>query len=506
MTAPFTPYSTLRPMMPATKPSWIVNELDQQRILSYQLYEQIYWNVPDTFKLVFRGTEDKPVYLPSGKTIIETVNRFTATGMKILVQGQAGAAETVDDATRLAYQLVWNNLFKRERFWAKFAGNKRYGLIRGDWLWYLTANPLKPQGSRLKIRPLDPASYFPIWDDDDVDLIIGCHIVETLTDAKGDTYVHKTTYRKGLTELNPGPFISVEEGNFKLDEWEGPKDKPTKIIKPLQPIPGITNLPVYHIPNFDEPANPFGSSEMRGLERVIAAMNQAVSDEELALALEGLGQYWTDAPPPTDDGGEEVPWILGPGRVIEIPPGSTFNRTSGVSSVSSSQEHIRFLEAKMRESASTPDIAIGSVDVSTAESGIALAIKMAPLLAHTAEKDVSVVGVHDQMFYDIANEWLPTFEQTALPAGVEVIAQVGDKVPTDRAARLQELNDMLDRGVISRKYYRTEAAKLGYVFDENALESEIADDDARNAELADPFGARVASEAQAGVDGDGQTQ
>jgi hypothetical protein len=502
MTAPFTPYSTLRGMMPSSKPSWIINQLDQDRILSYQLYEQIYWNVPDTFKLVARGTEDKPIYLPSAKTIIETVNRFTATDMKVIVQAQIGA--TIDDATRLTYQQVWNNLFKRERFWSKFAGNKRYGLIRGDWLWYIIANPLKPEGSRISIRPLDPASYFPIWDSDDVDRIIGCHIVDMLVNDKGDQYIHKTTYRKGGTVDNPGQFITVEEGNFELDDWEGPKPKPIKMIKPITILTGITNLPVYHIPNFDEPANPFGSSEMRGLERVIAAMNQAISDEELTLALEGLGQYWTDAPPPTDDDGNELDWLLGPGRMIEVPPGHTVNRVSGVSSVSSSQDHIKSLQTWMRESASTPDIAIGSVDVSTAESGIALAIKMAPMLAHTAEKDVSIVEVHDQMLYDIQNEWFPTYERITAPVGVEVVTQVGDKIPTDRAARLSELNDMLDRGVISRKYYRDEAAKLGYVFP-STIDTDIADDDARNAELADPFGARVAAEATGGS-GDGETQ
>jgi hypothetical protein len=505
MTSPaFTPYSTLRTMFPSAMPTWIPNVLDQQRILSYQLYEQIYWNVPDTFKLVARGTEDKPVYLPSGKTLIETVNRFTATDMKVLVQAQTGA--TVDDTTRLMYQLVWNNLFKREKFWSKFAGNKRYGLIRGDWCWYLTANPAKPQGSRLTIRPLDPASYFPIWDLNDVDRIIGCHIVDTQVNDKGDTEIHKTTYRKGLTVENPGQFITVEEGIYELDDWEGPKSKPKQILKPLQTINGITNLPVYHVPNFDEPANPFGSSEMRGIERIIAAMNQAISDEELALALEGLGQYWTDAPPPTDDDGNVVDWILGPGRVVEIPSGHTFGRVSGVSSVSSSQDHIGFLTKTMRESASTPDIAIGSVDVSTAESGIALAIKMAPMLAHTAEKDVSIVGTHDQMFFDLANEWLPTFEQTALPAGVEVVSQVGDKIPVDRAARIAELNDMLDRAVISRKYYREEMMKLGYVFS-STIDDEIAEDDARNVAAIDPFGTRSDQELNlADGSGDGQTQ
>lgn len=505
MTAPiFTPYSTIRPMMPATLPSWIPDELDKLRITSYQLYEQIYWSVPSTFKLVARGTEDKPIYLPSAKTIIETANRYTATGMTVNVTLDPLAPATDDD--RLAYQAVWDDLFKRERFWSKFAGNKRYGLIRGDWLWYITADPAKADGKRLSINPLDPASYFPITADDDVDKVIGCHIVDQIQ-VGDDTFIHKTTYIKPGNARNPGQYITVEEGLFELDDWGGPKPKPVKTIRPLSTIQGITNLPVYHIQNFDEPSNPFGSSEIRGVERVMAAVNQAISDEELALALEGLGIYWTDAPAPTDDNNKPVAWNLGPGRVLEIPLGSVFNRTSGVSSVSSSMEHMKYLVQNMREASAIPDVAIGNIDVSVAQSGIALALQFSPILAHTAEKDVSIVEVHTQMFYDIKNEWLPVFERISLD-GVNVDPVIGDKIPVDRTARIDELNNMFDRSVISAEYYRTEMVKLGYTFPKN-MDAQINDETTARAEAADPFGARSAAElnANGGVDnGTGQTQ
>lgn len=45
-----TPYSTARSLM-GTLPTWM-DEYDAQRIMSYQVYEQIYKNVPETFKLV----------------------------------------------------------------------------------------------------------------------------------------------------------------------------------------------------------------------------------------------------------------------------------------------------------------------------------------------------------------------------------------------------------------------------------------------------------------------
>lgn len=506
MTLPFTPYSTLKPMMPATLPSWIPNELDKQRIVSYDLYERIYWGVPETFKLVARGTEDKPIYLPSAKTIVETANRYTATGMTVNVSLDPLAPAT--DADRVAYQAVWDNMFKRIRFWSKFAGNKRYGLIRGDWLWYLVADPLKPEGSRIDIRPLDPASYFPITAEDDVDRIIGCHIVDQITYGENDDVViHKTTYIKPGNPRNVGQYITVEEGIYELDDWGGPKPKPIKQLRPITVIPGITNLPVYHIQNFDEPSNPFGSSEIRGIERICAALNQAVSDQELALALEGLGIYWTDAPAPTSDDAPNVkiPWNLGPGRVLEVPAGSTFNRTSGVSSVTSSLDHMRFLTQNMRESAAVPDVAIGNIDVSIAQSGIALALQFAPIIAHTAEKDVSIVEIHSQMFYDIKNEWLPVFERIS-QEGVVVMPVVGDKIPVNREAKIAELNDMLDRLVITTEYYRQEMTKLGYQFPDGIGDAINAETQAR-AEAADPFGARSADELNGGVDnGEGQTQ
>ena len=49
----FTPYSTARNLM-GVLPTWM-SEWDAQRITAYQIYEQIYWNVPDTFKLLQRA-------------------------------------------------------------------------------------------------------------------------------------------------------------------------------------------------------------------------------------------------------------------------------------------------------------------------------------------------------------------------------------------------------------------------------------------------------------------
>lgn len=490
MTSPgiFTPYSTVRSLMGAL-PTWISDDLDKERIQSYQIYEQIYWGIPETFKLTARGAENRPIYVPTGRTIVDTTHRYTATGFGISVDlrtaGEASASADVQALT-----LAMDDLFTRERFKSKMNGNKRYGLIRGDWLWHIVGDDTKMQGSRISIYALDPASYFPIWDEDDLDKIVGCHIVDTYVDAKGDQFIKRLTYRK--TETGS---ITSEAALFELDNWQGPEAKPKTILKPPMELPpSITALPVYHIKNFDEPANPFGSSELRGLERIIAAVNQTISDEELALALEGLGVYATDAPAPVNDDGEETDWVLGPGRVVEVPSGNKFERISGVTSVKASQDHIAFLLQMMREASGTPDVAIGKVDVAVAESGISLMLQMAPMLAKVEEKDQLVIDTHDQMWFDLVNGWFPGYESTSF-GDARVKSRMGDKLPVDRAAKFTELNDMLDKKVISVSFYRAEAAKLGYVFPDNMDAEIVASTRAISEATADPFGSRLTDEA-----------
>jgi hypothetical protein len=497
MTAPMTPYSTLNLFWPQAMPTWIPNVLDQERIQSYQIYEQIYWNVPETFKLVWRGQEDKPIYVPTARTIIEATNRYIAPDFGFTVTPRSDVVATMPAERVSQAQEAFADLFTRERFFSKFSGNKRYGLIRGDWMWHIVADPAKPEGSRISIYPLDPGSYFPIYHPDDLDRILGCHIVDTFQNEDDETQIRRLTYRKG--EL-PGAPITVEEAIYELDDWEGPAAKPTTILRPPTIVPGITTLPVYHIKNFEEPANPFGSSELRGVERLLGAINQSVSDEELALSLEGLGLYGTDAPHPTNEDGEPINWILGPGRVVEYPMGHHFQRINGISSVGPYQDHLNYLQTKLYNATGVSDAAMGIVDVSVAQSGISLQLQFQPMVAKTNEKDQEILAVHDQMFYDLATQWLPAYEHLGFE-GLRISPRVGGKIPVDRVARLTELNEMLDRGVISTKFYRSEAAKLGYVFPEN-IQDEI--DEERTAKAvaeaaSDPFLARANADLGGGV-------
>lgn len=480
----FTPYSTGAEYFGA-KPSWIPNELDILRIQSYQTYEELYWNVPDVLKVSLRGTNTLPMYVPAARTIINTTNRYYGADFRVVCSGQGDAAT--------AAQMAINDFIKRERFRSKFNGGKRYCLIQGDWIWHLTADESKPQGQRLRVTALDPGMYFPITDDDDVDRVIGCHLVETISTEDGDR-IRRLTYRK--TEDGG---ISVEEGVFKTDKWEGPADKPERIIQPLTMLPpSITSLPVYHTKNTDTPGDPFGSSEVRGLERLFSGLNQAMSDEDLALAMMGIGMYVTDASQPIDPKTRQpVPWELGPGRVVHH-DGNRFDKIGGVSGLSDSYgAHYNRLWEAIKQSSGTPDVAIGTVDVQVAESGIALALQLGPIVDKGNEKNDLLLDSHNQMFYDLLNMWFPAYEQTTF-SEVAIDCFVGNGVPLDREARFAELNDMLDRGVIDTEYYRDEAKKLGYTFPDGIGDRAKAEYDSRNAAPADPFADRLDQETDDG--------
>lgn len=479
----FTPYSTGAELF-GQKPNWIGDELDQQRILSYQTYEQIYWGVPDIFKVALRGSNDLPIYVPTAMTIINTTLRYVAPKFSVITSDGTTGKQSADSVTAAQWL---REFFKRERFMSKFTGFKRYGLIRGDAIWHLTADESKLLGTRLSLTALDPGMYFPITDEEDVDKVIGCHLVEQISTADGPR-IRRLTYRK-IPKPDGGNTVTVEEGLFETDKWGQPDARAQTVIQPPTQLPDvITSIPVYHVKNFEEPGNPFGSSEIRGLERLMSAINQTVSDESLALALAGIGVYATDASQPVDPQTKlPVPWRLGPGRVIHH-DGTNFQRVQGVGSVQPYGDHYDRLWAAIKNAASVPDVAIGNVDVSVAQSGIALALQLGPMLAKSGEKNDLITDVMANLFYDLVNMWVPAYEDITFDLlGIDCVT--GDAVPVDRAARFAELNDMLDRGVIDTGYYRIEAAKLGYVFPDDIGTTADAEFKARN---ADQFGTQLA--------------
>lgn len=497
--ADMTPYSTAKPFFgPLT--TWVPPE-DAERIAAYQLYEGIYRNVPDAFKLVQRGSEASPIYIPSAKTIVEAKNRFLAKRWNYTLDPKLGSP-----AEREAVGGALTTLFRRERIYSKFGTQKRYGLIRGDAVWHVVADPAKPPGRKLSLYEVDPAAYFPIEDPYNSDKVLGCHLATPVLLESGATSIKRQTYRK----LDNGG-VSYELSWWEVGAWDD-REGSQQELKPAREVPlgdfnrpvrptalplTITSLPVYHVKNSRVPGASFGTSDLEGFERIIAGVNQAISDEELTLALEGLGLYATTSGPPVDDEGNETTWKIGPGYVVELDPDAKFDRINGVTSVTPLLDHIGYLERAMREAAGVPDIAIGNVDVQTAESGIALAFKMAPILAGNEEKEQELLGVMDHLLYDLVKMWLPTYEQ--LPAGfAQAVSIVDDPLPVNRAAVIQELTQLLatDPPLISAEYARTVLSeRLGYEFADELGATVVAEAAAlAAARNPDPFASRVASE------------
>jgi hypothetical protein len=500
-------YATAKPFLGAL-PAWIASDAEKRRVASYALYEAMYWNVPDTFKLVSRGAEDKPIYVPSGKGIIETMHRYLAPSLTVVCDEMYGTPQE-----QVAALQVWNDLARRERFASKFNSNKRYGLIRGDSAFMLSGNPIKEPGTKISILPVDPSSIFPIENPAMPGEIIGYHIAEEV--QRGDkTFIRRLTYRKETGMGGPSP-ITMEDALYEVDAWGGPgmleeEAKVVEVLSPLVTLPQpIDSLPIYMIPNFEIPNSIYGASEMKGLERMMAAVNQSVSDEELTLALEGLGVYWTDSGSPVDENGEETDWNLGPARVVEVPTGKKMNRLNGASSMAPYQEHIKMLMDMLYEG--TPAVARGTVNVQAAESGIALLLELSPILARAEEKELTITDRLGNMFFDLP-KWLVAYEGGIMNPllNVRMLPTYGDKIPPNRSKDLADLLTIAKATpqIVPMKYIRQRMRSIGFddLPDDATLEAEIlAEQEARARVQQDAFGVAVDREVNADLNSSNTT-
>lgn len=490
MTAPLSAtgqYASAAPFFGSAASNLSGSPDDSIRIQAYELYENLYFNRPENLKLLLRGVDDEgtnPIYLPSARKCIEATNRFLAVEFDFAINPDRG-----EPAAQATMERLMGNLFKREKMSVKFANQKRFGLIRGDACWHITADDSKEEGKRISIHELNPSNYFPIEDPDNPDRLLGCHIVDVVPDPEDDkkTIARRLTYlRKGVVPRGgdqPGYMvpegvdiglapITSETTHWAIGKWDDRNMKADDLEKVSHPsdrelveLPAqITSLPVYHWRNVTIPGETFGMSQISGIESLILAMNQSITDEDLYLVMQGLGMYWTDARPPVLPGTNTAgTWEIGPGVVVEVPEGHTFSRVDGVGNLDVFQNHIDSLGRHGMEGLGIPDIAAGKVDVTVAESGVSLALQLLPILASNAEKEEEILGTVDHMLYDISQQWLPAFESVTLPE-VVVSAIVGDPVPKNRDSKIQEIILLFTSGLITVAMAQAELAKLGYDF------------------------------------------
>lgn len=461
-----TPYASAMPYVDKLADG--LTEYDAQRLASYDLYDDLYATDPETLrKMMDLSEDDDPRFLPLAQTIVDTMSRFVGKSWRFNVLPDYGSP-----ADQQTAQTTLEAFFRRERVQAKFDAMKPELIRRGDAIWYLRADPEKPEGTRISISTIDPRVYFPIEDPDEPDRILGAMMVEDLLNEENEVITKVQRWLKTDHPDHPSPegeFIAYDSAIYEQGTFFEEDSKPIQITVPLDIIDGISHLPLYHIKNREQSQNPFGRSDLTGLESLCSGASQALTDQDTAIAMAGLGMFWTDSEPPTDENGEVTDWVIGPRRVVEVGVGRKFDRVAGVSNTSESTGHIRLMEDRAYGSLGISDIATGiKVDgMAGAFSGIALAIRMQPIMDAADLKDSAINAVMTQMFYDL-KQWFQVYENINFgeETQIESWSSSSDRVPFDRQQAWSELMDGYNAGVFSLKYVQTQLIeRFGYTFE-----------------------------------------
>lgn len=463
---------------------------DKLRCQCYDLYESIYVNSSSDLKLLLRGDDSYPILMPSGRKIIEATHRFLAQGFEYLVEPDFGS-----DAARADLNAYLQDMFKREAMRAKHTGRKRWGLIHADAFFYIYADSNKPVGKRVSIAQLDPRNVFKIEDGNG--RLTGYHLVDIVQDFRSpDDKSKKLSRRRTFRRVvgDNGEFTGTitseltywdgaywdDRGAFKEEERAKKRVVNINLDQEAFALPEfITALPVYHWRNKPPMNSSWGTSQLEGMETLMYALNQSLTDEDATIVFQGLGMYVTNASPPIDPNtGELTDWNIGPMQIIEVPGARDqqyFERVSGVQDVSPFQDHMAWLDDKgISEGSGTPQVAIGRVDVQSVESGISLELQFKPLIAQNAEKEEEMVVVDDQMLHDLVTMWLPsyeieygtgafTFEEMSACSVVVVFA---DPMPINKEKEVQNTILLQTSHLILRKMAVAKLRALGWEFPE----------------------------------------
>lgn len=458
----------------------VVDVWDQKRIQVYDLYENIYINSIATLRIQLRGDDSVPLLMPSGRKIVEATNRFLGVNFDYLVESDKGS----DEATRQAVDGYMAQWFKREAIRATFGRSKRWGLIRGDAVLYVHANPSKKSGERISITELDPRQVFLI--EDNQQRVVGVHMVEIVQDFRtpdddSKKLARRRTFRK--TRDDKGNFtgeVTGELTHWESDKWDDRNLKPADMKRvasadfdedelPLEKP--ISELPIYRWRNNPMQNTSYGCSVLAGFETLMYGINQSLTDEDATMVFQGLGMYVTNAAPPVDPNtGEVTDWNIGPMQIIEIGTEQTFTRVTGVDSLEPFQNHMSFMDEKgLSEGGGVPEVAVGRVDVTIAESGIALNLQFMPLLAANAEKEEEIIVTLDQLLHDVTTMWLPAYEpelfpNAALLADISCVAVFDDPMPKNRDAEVQETLLLRTSNLILTTMAIAKLRKLGWEF------------------------------------------
>lgn len=485
-------YSAIAQYLQPFLPSWLPVD-DALRVAAYQFYDTIYWNDYGDFQLTIRGDEQYPIYIPSARRIVKTFSRYVARDAALAVDAE-------NDSERELAKTAFKDLFDREAFWTKFQTQKRKGITRGDWVLMLSGDPEKPEGRRISIHPVHPGTYFVLTNPENYLERWGAAIMEMLRIGDKD-YIKvqrwlKPNHPDHPAFGNPEAEIAYERVIYETENFTDPTKRRTfRVDVPLDLLPGILAVPLYHFRGGGETDSVYGTSDLKGLERIFLAINQTATDQDLALAMAGLGLFVADASP-VDNEGNISDWIVGPKRVIEVPTGGKFERVSGVQSVEPTVKHMEWIQRQAESVLGINAVALGDLEnVGVAESGVALALRMSPLIDEATDREAEITDVTNQLLFDLKT-FLSVYENINLPT-TDVRIVYGPKLPVDKKGEIERLNQMLEIKAISLEWYWQQLIDLGYDINPEAMRAQMEDD----AALADPTGARLAEEADAPIEG-----
>lgn len=509
------PYSTAAPLGRPV-PGYVTGEEDTERVRAYGTYEDIWNNVPEAFAAMLRADDDPLArrYVPVVRDIIEATNRYLGQDMETVWAPIPGATVTEEQMAEWRGRL--NSFWAREEVGIKLLSNKRWGLIKGDALLHVSADMAKEEGQRISLTEVEPEQYFPIWDDANAERRVGCYLTSVVLNDDNEEIVQRIEYRKVQTEEQSAELgasigtVFYRRAFFELDGWDD--REPDSVLKDVDapewalPADGapdatvgfpldalITSIPVYHVRNRRRggKAGRFGTSEIQGLESIFAGIIQNTSDEDLTVAMDGIGVYWTTSGKNRDAQGREIPWVVGPGSMAELEVGSALGRVQGVGSVQPYQDHISYLTNVARGSNGSPAVASGQISGDVALSGIALRIHFMPVLAANAEREAEIQSKWTQMLYDLLNMWFPVYENWA-PLPVQPSVVFGDPLPPDRKAILEEVAGLVTIGVVTKEWAAGYLAeKLGYNFPAKMVQQAQAEQQAALDAEADQIAANA---------------
>jgi hypothetical protein len=442
-----TPWASVEQFRTSPHPEWMPTD-QRERVAAYGTYEDIYWSNPfgadgATPTLKLQRGEYPAVYMPDPQTIVNTTAYYLLRGL--LIEASSGPTEYAD---ALAGFLV------REEFASRFGIAKLSGVCRGDWIMHLTADPAKIDGTKLSMHSVHPAAYVPVFDDDNLDQLNKVHLVERVLEGTADRpkeMVHRLTYEY---LRSPGALrkVIVSEGVFDPSDkvaWYDPAGpRPARVIKPPTVLPEpIDTIPVYHFPNRPWQAEGFGSSELRGFEAVFATIGQQMTDGATALSLEGLGVWKV---------GQKTEAVY-PGIAVQ----GEIERIPGITTIEPVLSFVDALRRATFEATGTSDISRGMVDISVAESGVALALRFVPTLAKLELRELKALDRLGQLWFDFGR-WWSAYEGTDVTAAT-IATRLGDKLPFNVKEFLDALDFALRNNLVDRDFARGELrSRLGW--------------------------------------------